>query len=286
VTLHLMENVAMWLTMASLAGATVLYSYFFLSKRAAYSFYASLLTGVGFLCLTASIGLHSSAVEGSRLYGPYSIVLAAWALVLVYFVVEHLIRLKVYGTVLVPIALIGLVVAQLLGAGEPVLRPPAAELALLESWRVIVHVALIVLANAGFAIGAAASGAYLGLEAQLKKHRTSTLFKRLPSLAQTDLVARRSISFAFPVYSGGLLLGVVRAVETHVPGWWADPRIVLSGIVWVIYALYLYLHYGRNVSGRTAALISIVGIAFVIALAVVARSSGLAGFHVFAVPAR
>jgi ABC-type transport system involved in cytochrome c biogenesis permease subunit len=283
VTPHLFESLAMWLTMALLAGATVLYAYHFLSKRASYSFYASLLTGAGFLCLTASIGLHSSAVEGSRLYGPYSIVLAAWALVLVYFVVEHLIKLKVYGTVLVPIALVGLVVAQVMGAGAASVAPPAAELALLESWRVGFHVALVVLANAGFAIGAAASGAYLGLEAQLKRHRTSTLFKRLPSLAQTDLVARRAISWAFPVYTGGLLLGVVRAVETHVLSWWTDPRIILSGIVWVIYGVYLYLHYGRNVSGRTAALISLVGIVFVVALTIIARSTGLSGFHIFAV---
>jgi ABC-type transport system involved in cytochrome c biogenesis permease subunit len=283
VTLHLFENLAMWLTMALLAGATVLYAYHFLSKRASYSFYASLLTGAGFLCLTASIGLHSSVAEGSRLYGPYSIVLAAWALVVTYFAVEHLIKLKVYGTILVPLALVGLVVAQLLGAGAVEVRPPAAELALLESWMVGVHVALIVFANAGFAIGAVASGAYLGLEAQLKRHRTSTLFKRLPSLAQTDLMARRAISWAFPAYTGGLLIGVLRAIESNVTTWWADPRIMLSGIVWVIYGVYLFLHYGRSVSGRSAALISLFGIVFVIALTIVARSTALSGFHVFAV---
>jgi len=283
VSLKLIESLAMWLTMASLAGATVLYAYHFLSKRASYSFYASLLTGVAFLLLTASIGLHSSASQGSRLYGPYSIVLAAWALVLVYFAVEHLVKLKVYGTVLIPAALISLALAQVLGAGSVGPRPPAEDLALLEGWRVGFHVALVVLANAGFAIGAAASGAYLGLEAQLKKHRTSTLFKRLPSLAQTDLIARRSIAVAFPVYTAGLLLGVLRAVETDVALWWSDPRIVLSGVVWVIYGVYLYLHYRRNVSGRTASRLALVGVVFVIALAIIARTVPV-GFHIFAVP--
>lgn len=285
-TLHLLESLAMWLTMALLAGATVLYAYHFLSKRASYSFYASLLTGAAFLCLTASIGLHSSVVEGSRLYGPYSLVLAAWAIVLVYFAVEHLIRLKVYGTVLVPLALVLLASAQLLGAGATSASIPAAEAALVENWRIGFHVALIVFANAGFFIGAAASGAYLGLEAQLKKHRTATLFKRLPSLAQTDQVARRSISFAFPAYTGGLLLGVLRAVETQVPMWWLDPRIIISGVVWVIYGVYLYLHYGRSVTGKTAAIVALVGVVFVIALAVIARSPELAGFHTFAATAR
>lgn len=277
------ENLTMWLALAALSGATVLYAYFFLSKRSAFSKYATLLTGIGFLCLTASIGLHSSVNEGSRLYGPYSIVLAAWALVLVYFIVEHLVHLKVYGTVLVAIAFAALVIAQLMGAGASVKPPGAAELALLESWRVTVHVVLIVFANAGFAIGGAASGAYLGLEAQLKSHRTSTLFKRLPSLAQTDLIARRSIALAFPVYTGGLLLGAMRAIETDLAGWWADPRVMLAGVVWVIFATYLYLQYGRGVPGRTAARLALVGFVLVIALAVVARTVP-AGFHIFAVP--
>ena len=276
------DVLTMWLSLAALAGATVAYAYFFLSKRATFSWYASFLTGFGFLCLTASIGLHSSSAEGSRLVGPYSLVLAAWALVLVYFIVEHLIKIKVYGTVLVPIALLALIVAQLMGAGAPTGHVAPSELALLENWRVAVHVVLIVFGNAGFAIGAAASAAYLGLEAQLKSHRTSTLFKRLPSLAQTDLVARRAIAFAFPVYTGGLLLGILRAVETDQAGWWADPRVMLSGIVWVVFGVYLYLQYGRGISARAAARVALVGVVLVIALAILARTVPV-GFHVFAI---
>lgn len=282
-TLHLLESVTMWLAMVFLAGATILYAYHFLSKRTTFARLATLHTGVGFLLLTASIGLHSSTAEGSRLYGAYSIVLAAWALVLVYFVVEHLVKLKTYGTVLVPLSVVLLAIAQVSGAGVSATPPPASELLLLENWRVGFHVALVVFANAGFAIGAAASAAYLGLEAQLKAHRTSTLFKRLPSLAQTDQVARRAIAFAFPVYTGGLLLGILRAIETNVAQWWYDPRIILSGLVWLIYGVYLYLRYGRNVSGRTSAWVALVGLVFVVALFVAARLTGVAGFHMFAI---
>jgi ABC-type transport system involved in cytochrome c biogenesis permease subunit len=284
VTLRL-EAFSMWLAMALFAGATVLYAYHFFSKRTVLSWYATFLTGAGFLLLTASIGLHSSMAEGSRLYGPYSLVLAAWALVLVYFVVEHLVRLKVYGAVLLPIAVLLLVVAQILGAGRPIVPPPPAELALIDSWGVAFHVALIVFANAGFAIGAAASAAYLGLESQLKRHRTSVLFKRLPSLGQTDAIARRSILIALPVYSAGLLLGVIRAIQTDVAGWWADPRVMLSGVVWLVFALYLYLGQVRGSSGRTTAWVALAGATLVVVVAVMARTVP-AGFHVFAVPGR
>lgn len=277
-----LEVIAMWLAMALYAGATVLYAYFFMSKKKSYSRLATILTGVGWLLHTASVGLHSSTSEGSRLWGPYSIVLAAWALVIVYFVVEYLVKLKVYGTVLVPFGLLLLIVAQLLGAGIPQTPPPAAEAALLDNWRVAVHVVLIVFANAGFIIGAVASGAYLVLEEQLKKHRTSTFFKRLPSLAQTDAVARRAIAWAYPAYTAGLMLGILRAVETDVDGWWADPRVMLAGLVFAAFTVYLYLHYARGASGRTTAWVALVGLVLVVALSVVARALPV-GFHVFGV---
>jgi ABC-type transport system involved in cytochrome c biogenesis permease subunit len=202
--------------------------------------------------------------------------------VLVYFIVEHLVKLKVYGTILLPIALLALIAAQVMGAGAPVKPPSPTDLALLESWRVTVHVVLIVFGNALFAIGAVASGAYLGLEGQLKSHRTSTLFKRLPSLAQTDTIARRAIALGFPIYTGGLLLGVLRAVETDVAGWWADPRVMLAGAVWAVFGAYLHLQY-RHGAARTAARVALVGVVLVIALAIIARTVP-AGFHVFAVP--
>jgi ABC-type transport system involved in cytochrome c biogenesis permease subunit len=283
--LGVVSSLTMGLAMVCLAAATVLYAYHFVAKRPSASFYASFMTGVAFVSLTASIGLHSSVVQGTRIYGPYSLVLAAWALVVVYFAVEHLIRLKVYGTVLVPLALLALVVAQLMGAGSVGPNPSPVDVALFDSWRVGVHVALVVFANAGFFIGGVASAAYHGLEAQLKAHRTSTLFKRLPSLGQTDSIARRAIVFAYPAYSGGLLLGVLRAIEEQdkIGTWWLDPRIMLSGIVWLIFGAYLYMRYGRNISARTSAIVAIVGVFFVIALAIVARTPGLTGFHIFGI---
>ncbi len=274
--------VLFWFATALYAGATVLYGYHFLSKRSAYSWYATFLTGAGFLCLTASIGLRSSVTDGTELTGPNSLVLAAWALVLVYFVVEHVVKLKLYGAVLVPVTVVLLVVAQLLGLGETTGDLTAAQLAQLDNRRVGVHVALVVFANAGFLVGGVASIVYLLQEQQLKRHRATALFRRLPSLAQTDLLARRAVAWAFPAYTAALLLGIVRAIETDVGGWYADPRVMMAGVVWVVFGAYLYLHYRRDVSGRTAAYLALVGVTTVIALAIIARTLPI-GFHVFGI---
>lgn len=272
-----------WFAIALYASATVLYAYYFIDKRRSLSWYATFLTGAGFLCATASIGLRSVVTRGTQLTGPNSLVLAAWALVLVYFFVEHVVRLKVYGTVLVPVSAVLLVTAQLLGvnvaAGASL---SAIQLQQLDDWRGGIHVALILLANAGFAIGAAASILYLVQEQQLKKHHVNIFFRRLPSLATTDLLARRAVVWAFPAYTAGLLLGIIRAIETVGAGWWSDLRVIVAAIVWVIFGAYLFLRYRSGVSGRHAAWVAIAGLVAVVVLSVAARTVP-AGFHVFGI---
>lgn len=272
--------VAFWFATALYAAATVLYGYHFLNKRRAYSWYATFLTGAGFLCHTASVGLRSVAEHGTRLDGANTLILLAWALVLIYFVIEHLIKLKVYGAALVPAALLLLVVAQVLTAFG---RSDAMGASVLvENWKVGIHVALILFGYAGYAIGAVASAAYLIQERQLKAHRTSVLFRRLPSLAGIDGLARRAVAYAFPAYTAGIVLGTLRAVETDPPGWWADPRVMLAGIVWAVYAAYIVLRSGGRLPARRAAWLSLAGAVLVLALAVTARTVPH-GFHVFGV---
>ena len=154
------------------------------------------------------------------------------------------------------------------------------ERALLDSWRVDFHVALIVFGNAGFAFGAVSAGLYLWQEGQLKNHKSNAVTRRLPSLATLQTIARRAIGFAFPVYTAGLLLGIVRAIETGVSQWWFVPRVMLSGIVWLTFGSYLWVVYRHETSTRTSSWIAVAGFVLVVALAVIARTVPM-GFHVF-----
>ncbi len=273
--------ISRWFALALLIGATVLYVYQFVLRRPALGWWARFATGAGFVMLTIAIGTRSVAHGGTELTGPHNtLVLLAWALVLLYFLVEHIIKVKTYGTFLVPAAVSLLLVAQFLSGATPKGITPA-EFELLDSWRVGIHVALMLFANAGFAIGSSAAALYLVQDAQLKAHKTTPLFKRLPSLGQTQTLARRVIAMTYPVYTAGMTLGVVRAIETDVSGWYADPRVMLSGIVWSIYGVYLVRVYRHGISARTASWIAILGILVVMLLAVLARTLPV-GFHVFA----
>ena len=272
--------VLFWFSLGLYIAATVLYAYQFVVKRQSIGWWARFLTGAGFICQTLSIGANSIANGGTQLNGPNQLMLASWALVLLYFVMEHLIKIKIYGAFLIPVAVVFMVAAKLVGglAGPATLSPVQA--AQLDSWMVPFHVALIVFANAGFAFGAISAMLYLWQESQLKKHRSSVVTRRLPSLSTLQTVARRSITFAFPVYAAGLLLGIFRAIQENLPQWWFDPRIMMSGLVWITFGIYLTLVYRHNVSSRTSSWVAVIGFVFVVILAIIARTVQ-GGFHMF-----
>lgn len=272
--------VSLWFAMTLYMVATVLYVYHFVAKRPVFAWYATFATGSGFLAHTASIGLHWGATAEVPIVGAFnSLSLTAWALILIYFIVEHLVRLKLYGTLLVPVAFVAMAAAQIsLQATGAELTPEALEQ--LDSWRVAMHVAMMMIANAGFAVAAAASAVYLLQGGQLKKHKSSGLMKRLPSLTQTQQLARRAIMLAYPVYTAGMLLGIIRAIEFQLDLWWFDPRVMLSGVVWAIFGLYLLLFYRGGGSGKLLARIALLGLAAVIVLGVFARTVP-SGFHIF-----
>lgn len=273
-----------WFAFALYVAASVLYAYQFILRRQKVGWWARFATGAGFLLQTASIGFNSVANDGTPLTGPNQLVLASWALVLLYFVMEHVMRIRAYGAFLVPVAATSMAIAQLLGAGSSgSLVPPDPNIASqLNSWGVAFHVALIVFANAGFAVGAVSAVLYLYQEFQLKRHRTSVVGRRLPSLAMLQTVSRRAIALAFPVYTAGLALGIVRAMQVDVGGWWLDPRIMMSGVVLLTFGVYLVMVYRHDVSSRTSAWVAVTGFVFVVILAIIARTLPI-GFHVFGV---
>ena len=272
--------VLFWFTLALYVGATVLYAYQFVLRRSKVGWWARFFTGAGFICQTLSIGAHSMATHGTQLTGANQLMLASWALVLLYFVMEHVIKIKVYGTFLIPVAVLFMVASQIVGGLTAGTVMSASEQALVNNWAVGFHVALIVFGNAGFAFGAVSAGLYLWQEGQLKRHKSNVITRRLPSLATLQLIARRAIGFAFPVYTAGLLLGILRAIDASVPHWWFDARIMMSGVVWVTFAIYLWIVYRHEAPTRISSWVAVVGFVFVVILAIIARTVPT-GFHVF-----
>lgn len=264
-----------WLAIMLYTGASVLYVYFFVTKRRTVSVLATACTGSGFLLQTVAIGLRVYSTGHLPISGTFgSLLLMTWFMIFVYFVVEHLIRLKTLGTGLVPLAAILLVFAWTR------YQTPTELVGLLKSGFIYLHVPVVFVAYGGFTVGAGASIGYLIQQSQLKKRHVNILFRRLPSLDVLDNVASRSITFALPFLSVGLMMGIARAIKAGVPNWPLDPVVLLAGLTWLIYAVYLALRYFAGWTGSRAAVLAMVGFVplLVNRLTVVAD---LAAFHRF-----
>lgn len=270
-----------WISYAGFVGASVVFGYQILRKRQLASL-PQIITLVALIALSASIGLNSAAKGGTPLTGANQLVLAAWALAVLYFVVEYLLKFKQYGGLIIPVVVVLMTIAQIIGGPRDIAPVPENLSRQMESIGIGFHVALIVFANMLFLIGAIASACYLYQNRQLKAHATGLLSRRLPSLANLERLASRSITIALPVYFAGQFLGIIRAINVDAAGWWADPRVMLSGVILLVFIVFMVLYLRNKVSGVTTSRIAVVGGILVIVLMVLARTVP-AGFHVFGV---
>jgi ABC-type transport system involved in cytochrome c biogenesis permease subunit len=137
-----------------------------------------------------------------------------------------------------------------------------------SSW-IFVHVVMIFIGYAGLFLSFGASLLYLMQERTLKSKSTQGL---LPLSLQTiDDIGYNSLLFGFPFMTFGLIAGSVLAIAKYGPYFFADPKILLSFIMWIVYLLLLYTRWSSGWRGRKAALLAT--FAFVIALGVWAANS-------------
>jgi ABC-type transport system involved in cytochrome c biogenesis permease subunit len=130
-------------------------------------------------------------------------------------------------------------------AGEPPVSPQAL-------WGPL-HGLLLLLAAVGVCVGFLASLMYLMQAHRLRAKALPGHGLRLLSLERLEAMNRRAINLAFPLLTAGLLLGALIMLQDRLPGW-TDPRVLSAVVLWVAFAVLLYLRYGYHLRGRQVAL--------------------------------
>jgi ABC-type transport system involved in cytochrome c biogenesis permease subunit len=124
----------------------------------------------------------------------------------------------------------------------------------------LLHGTLLLLAAVGVCVGFLASIMYLIQTNRLRAKTPPGEGVRLLSLERLEEMNRRAITLAFPLLTAGVLIGVVLIVQAGANSSlaWTDPRILSTAVLWVVFAILLYLRYGFHVRGRHVALLTIV----------------------------
>jgi ABC-type uncharacterized transport system permease subunit len=139
------------------------------------------------------------------------------------------------------------------------------------SW-LVAHIAALLAAYVALGFSLLASVLYLVQERRLKSKRKPgedswwLPLDWLPPLDTLERIAHATLEFGFPCMTVGLVIGSVLAQEVGGPGYFYDPKVILSYGLWIIYVTLLFVRRSAGLRGRRAAYLS--GVVFVVMLAV------------------
>jgi len=179
-----------------------------------------------------------------------------------------------FGIFLLPVAVL-LAIVPAFHPGHETLAYPQLR----TGW-LLLHIALLLAAYAALFISLIASLLYLIQERRLKQ-KLSAPASRLPPLETLDQIALKALLFGLPCMTAGLLIGSIVALETMGPSFFADPKVLLSLAIWIVYMLMIFIRRHSGLRGRRAVYWS--GFVFLGVLAVWAANS-LSAVHRFKTP--
>src|SRR6476619_7267212 len=210
---------------------------------------------LGWLAQTALLGVQAVREDGFP-WGTWagSLNLFVWLVVGAYLIWGCRKPYRWLGLAVMPLAAVLLVVARAGGGTGVGTRSQYSNLFL------VLHVGLVLAAFAGFTLAAALSALYLWQERRLKRRESSILRLRAPALSRLDEVAARTIAFALPALTLGIVVGIVRLRDR---GGGFDVRMAVTIATWTVYASSLALRHLAGWRGRRAAYLILAGFVLV-----------------------
>ena len=135
----------------------------------------------------------------------------------------------------------------------------------LQSYWIAIHVTAMIIASGLYIVGAVVTAMYLVADRSERRvaaglpSRASGIVMHLPRPVILDRLSYRSILFAFPVWTFGIMAGAIWADSAWGRYWGWDPKETWSFITWVVYACFLHARATAGWRGRRAAYIHLLG---------------------------
>jgi cytochrome c-type biogenesis protein CcsB len=183
-----------------------------------------------------------------------SLVFAAWAIMLIYLVMEYRTKQRALGVFPALFAFLAMAYASFSTGVSSKIQPLLP--ALKSNW-LIAHVVTCFIGYAAFAVSFGISILYLARES--KKETSGGAHSLLPDLRQLDELNYQMVLFGFLWLSLGIITGSVWADLAWGAYWSWDPKETWSLITWLIYAALLHARTMKGWRGGRVAWLSIIG---------------------------
>jgi cytochrome c-type biogenesis protein CcsB len=221
------------------------------------------LTLLGLLAHVVGVVIRGLAVHRVPWGDMYEFVIAVTCVAVLFFL-GLMIRYRPYRLGLFFMAPIVIII----GLAQTVIYTPAGPLVpALNSYWLAIHVTAITLATGTYVVAAVLAVVYLFADRHARRAaaglpvRNGEVFRLLPSPERLDQFAYRTVVFAFPLWTFGIMAGAIWADEAWGRYWGWDPTETWAFITWVVYACFLHARVTAGWRGRRAAYIQLVGFA-------------------------
>ncbi len=259
-----MTMLALSLLVCTLATAGFLLS--LLIKKIELAKVSTWILAIGFLFLTLNLlgaAIHSSGWDnfGSR----HFLSIYAWTISGIYLGLQLQTKTRLLGAFISPFILLFLIAAVGQGSDKNLVPPEW------QGWLTTFHLVLAIAGEALFVL-ASAAGAMFMIQNNLIKHKKpGSLGRLLPSLGDLDRINHLGLLWGFPLLTLGMIAGAVYAALVWGSLWPADPKVIWSLAVWIVYGVLLHQRLAIGWKGSRMALLSCVVFALFILSAVVIR---------------
>ena len=188
-----------------------------------------------------------------------SLIFFAWAIILLYLLIEWRTKNRSIGTFATPLAFLIMAYASFTGIDS---RIQPLIPALQSNW-LMAHVITCFIGYAAFGIAFGLSVMYLFKK--LKRAKKDGVFlKVIPGSAILDELNYQMIIIGFVLLTLGIITGAIWAHSAWGRYWGWDPKETWSLITWFVYAALLHSRMIRGWRGKKLAILSIIGFSCVI----------------------
>jgi len=229
---------------------------------------ASRVARIGFLLHTLALLLrwkssYDLGIGHAPLANFYeSLIFFAWAVLLLYLIIEWRTRSRSLGVFVIPVAFLLLAFASISPGVNNRIQPLVP--ALQSNW-LTVHVLTCFLGYASFAMAFAVGIMYLLKErARDGEAEEGTFLRLIPAVDALGELLYQGVVLGFVLLSLGIMTGSVWAHYAWGSYWSWDPKETWSLITWIVYAVMLHARSVRGWRGRRMAWMALVGFASVL----------------------
>jgi ABC-type uncharacterized transport system permease subunit len=192
-----------------------------------------------------------------------------------FLLVVLLYRTVSFGIFALPLCLL-LVLSPAMGPDHWIFHSPEIR----SGW-LSLHIIALLAAYAALLFSLMANFLYLIQERRLKNKNNVGFLSWLPPLETMERIASAMLLIGFPFMTLGLLAGSLIAQESVGPGYFKDPKVLLSFAMWVLYLVMLFVRRQAGLRGRRAVYLS--GLTFLVVVSVWAANQ-LSSVHRFTAP--